>query len=88
MCILLDFTFEGRVKEWFVTLPLSSVHSFEHFVDLFVLSFGHYDFFRLCNEWKQLIVHKGESLEDFAIRTFNLYCRFPLIGHPMIQEWF
>ena len=31
---------------------------------------------------------KGESLEDFAIRTFNLYCRFPLIDRPMIQEWF
>ena len=59
LCRLLAFTFEGRVKEWFVTLPLSSVHSFEHFVDIFVLSFGHYDFVRLCDEWKQLTIKKG-----------------------------
>ena len=56
LCILLTFTFEGRVKEWFVTLPLSSIHSF-----------GHYDFVRLCNEWKQLTIKKGESLEDFEL---------------------
>ena len=31
---------------------------------------------------------KGESLEDFAIRIFNLYCRFPLTDRPMIHEWF
>ena len=53
-----------------------------------MLSFGHYDFVRLCNEWKELTVKKGESLEYFAIRTFNLYCRFPLIDPPMIHEWF
>ena len=88
LCRLLAFTFEGRVKEWFVTLPISSVHSFEHFVDLFVLSFGHYDFVRLCDEWKLLTRRKGESLEDFAIRIFNLYCRFPLTDRPMIHEWF
>ena len=86
LCRLLAFTFEGRVKEWFVTLPLSSVHSFEHFVDLFVLSFGHYDFVRLCNECKQLIGQKGESLEDFATITFNLYCRFPLTNHPTMHD--
>ena len=88
LCRLLTFTFKGRVKEWFVTLPFAFVNSFEHFVDIFTLSFGHYDFVRLCDEWKQLTINKGESLEDFAIRTFNLYCRFPLIDRPMIEEWF
>ena len=88
LCRLLSFTFEGQVKEWFVAFPFSSVHSFEHFVDLFTLSFGHYNFVRLCNEWKQLTIKKGESLEYFAIRTFNLYCRFSLIDRPMIHEWF
>ena len=39
LCRLLSFTFEGQVKEWFVTLSFSSIHSFEHFVDLFELSF-------------------------------------------------
>ena len=33
-------------------------------------------------------IKKGESLEDFAIRIFNLYCIFPLIDHHMILEWF
>ena len=88
LCRLFALTFEGRVKECFVTLSFSSVHSFEHFVDLFTLFFGHYDFVRLCNEWKQLTIKKGESLEYCAIRTFNLYCRFPLTDRPMIQEWF
>ena len=53
-----------------------------------MLSFAHYDFVRLCNEWKQITIKKGESLEDFAIRTFNLYCKFPLIDCPMVLEWF
>ena len=88
MCRLFALTFEGQVKEWFVTLPFASIHYFKHFLELFTLSFGHYDFVRLCNEWKQLIIKKGESLEDFAIRTFNLYCRFSLIDCPMIYEWF
>ena len=74
LCILLAFTFEGRLKEWFVTLPFASIHSFKHFLDLFTLSFGNYDFVRLCDEWKQLTIKKGESLEYFAIRNFNLYC--------------
>ena len=72
LCRLLAFTFKGRVKEWFVTLPFSSVHSCKHFLDIFILYFGHYDFVRLCDGWKKLTIKKGESLEYFAIRTFNL----------------
>ena len=51
-----------------------------------MLSFGH--FMTLLDYVMNGNNQKGESLEDFAIRTFNLYCRFPLIDRPMIQEWY
>ena len=64
------------------------MHSLKHFIDIFLFSFGHYDFSRLCNELKQLTRQKGESLEKFSTRYLHIYCRFPSKDIPLFHEWF
>ena len=48
LCICLTLTFEGRIKKWCETLPVASIHSFEHLISAFLVSFGNYDFISLC----------------------------------------
>ena len=70
MCIFFTLTFEGRVKNWCETFPVASIHSFEHLISEFIVSFGDYDFISLSTELKKLRKDKDElvtSLSDFFI---------------------
>ena len=88
MCIFFTVTFEGRIKNWCETLPAASIHSFEHLISEFLVSFGYYDFISLSIELKNLRKDKDESVEDFINRFLHLCYRFPSEDIPCLSEWF
>ena len=71
LCICLTLIFEGRIKKWCETLPVASIHSFEHLISAFLVSFGNYDFINLCTELINLRKDKDESVEDFIDRCIH-----------------
>jgi len=39
-----NLTFEGRASEWYYTLPIASIHSFEHLATELFHAFDKYDY--------------------------------------------
>jgi hypothetical protein len=86
ICRLFSLTFKGRIQEWYKTLLDKSVHSWEYFIDIFLLDHHCYDYDKLCLEIGSLSMHEDESIEEFYDRFKSLCFRFHLKDLPSEED--
>lgn len=72
LCRIFTLTFTAEARKWCRTLPIASIHSWDQFVNIFILEFDCYDYDQVYDEidylWKQ-----DEPVRDFNMR-FHLRC--------------
>jgi len=66
----------------------ASIHTWEEFIDEFLIAFKKFDYDKLCEELNDIRMEPDESLEESSTRFKHLCYRFPLYYIPSISEWF
>lgn len=50
LCSLFSKTFKGWIKTWFDVFTIGSIHSWEQFMELFIIAHHNYKYDQLCDE--------------------------------------
>jgi hypothetical protein len=82
ICRSFTLTFRGRIWKWYKVLPTKSIHSWDHFMEVFMLAHQNYNYEELCLEIENISMHANESLDEFHARFMSLCFRFHLEGLP------
>jgi len=75
--VLFFLTLEGRVNQWCNTLPLSSIHYFEHLIKELHLEFDSYDYQDVLKIINELRMKYNESIEVFFNQFLHFCYEFP-----------
>jgi len=76
ICRLFTVTFKRRIRGWFEMLPAKSIHSWKHFMELFIDAHGDYNYQALRYEIGNLRKQEGESTSTFFSRFMSMHFRF------------
>lgn len=70
---IFTLTLTGQAKYWCLSLPVTSVDSWDDFSRIFLQNFQEYNCDHVCQELEKLHRIEGESYVDFLLR-FKLIC--------------
>ena len=73
ICRLFTLTFIGWIKKWFKAFITTSIHSWVHFLELFISAHKNHDYDQLCDEIESLQRDEDESISDFNSRIIQSY---------------
>ena len=76
ICRLFTVTFKRRIRGWFEMLPAKSIHSWKHFMEMFIDAYEDYNYQALRYEIGNLRKQEGESTSTFFSRFMSLHFRF------------
>ena len=76
ICRLFTATFKRRIRGWFKMLPTKSIHSWKHFMELFIDAHEDYNYQKLRYEIRNLRKQEGESTSTFFSRFMSIHFRF------------
>ena len=76
ICMIFTVTFKSRIQGWFEMLPAKSIHSWNHFMELFIDAHEDYNYQELRYEIRNLRKQKGESTSTFFSRFMSMHFRF------------
>jgi hypothetical protein len=77
---------KDRIQKWYKALPAKSIHSWNHFMEVFLLAHQNYNYEELCLEIENISMHADESLDEFYARFMSLCFRFHLEDLPSTKD--
>jgi hypothetical protein len=86
ICKLFTLTFQGRTQKRYKVIPGKSIHSWNHFMHVFLLAHQNYNFEKLCLGIENISMHAYESLDEFYAIFMSLCFIFHIEDLPSIED--
>ena len=86
MCRLLALTFRGKIQSWFEALLTKSIHTWEQFMDIFLISHQNYNYDELCSEQENFHKQQGETLEQLFSMYMLIFYRLCMDDLPSKRD--
>ena len=71
LCKLFTLTFKSQIKKWFYAFTTESIHSWELFMELFLIVHKSYDYEVLCKEIQSLNEEEDEFIGVFYSNSLS-----------------
>ena len=76
LCRLFALTFMSQIRKLFESFTTISIHSWVHFLELFISTHYNYHYDKLCDEIESLQGDEDESIDDFDSRLCEIIIYF------------